>query len=102
MSKIEDEVCDEIRLRASRGLNKYGVTMEREDLDVIDWLQHAKEEALDLAVYLQRLHHEYTAMEKRLERAESLVEAYATILADLQGNPDRLIDLETGEALDTE
>jgi predicted nucleic acid-binding Zn-ribbon protein len=102
MSKIEDEVCEEIKERAKRGLAKYGTTMERTDLGITDWLQHAKEEALDLAVYLQRLHHEYERLEKQLERAESLVEAYATILVDLQGNPDRLINLETGELLDTE
>lgn len=62
MSKIEKEVCKEISLRAERGLNKYGVTMEREDLFVADWLQHALEESLDLSVYLKRLQYEYTAL----------------------------------------
>lgn len=40
--------------RAARGLQKYGVTTERTDLTREQWLQHALEEALDLAVYLQR------------------------------------------------
>lgn len=40
--------------RARTGLNKYGVTTEREDLSVEDWLVHAQEEAMDLTVYLQR------------------------------------------------
>lgn len=42
-------------IRAERGLDKYGVTTERTDLDTLQWLQHAQEEAMDLAVYLERL-----------------------------------------------
>ena len=55
MSEYEERVIAEITRRAERGLNKYGVAMERDDLSVAEWLQHAKEEALDLAVYLERL-----------------------------------------------
>ena len=55
MSKIEDTVITKIAERAEMGLSKYGVTMERDDLSRLEWLQHAQEEAMDLAVYLQRL-----------------------------------------------
>ena len=41
--------------RAARGLAKYGVTTERSDLTRRQWLQHAQEEALDSAVYLECL-----------------------------------------------
>lgn len=41
--------------RSIVGLAKYGVTTERNDLDEVAWLRHAQEEALDLAVYLERL-----------------------------------------------
>lgn len=41
--------------RSQRGLNKYGVTLERTDLKTLDWLRHAQEEAMDLAAYLQVL-----------------------------------------------
>jgi hypothetical protein len=41
--------------RMLRGLSKYGVTTERTDLTRKEWLQHAQEEALDLAVYLEKL-----------------------------------------------
>jgi len=37
------------------GIAKYGTTTARTDLSRLDWLRHAQEEALDLAVYLQRL-----------------------------------------------
>jgi hypothetical protein len=55
MSKIEDEVCKKIQGRAEVGKEKYGVTMETAPLTKIEWLIHAQEEAMDLAVYLQKL-----------------------------------------------
>ena len=55
MSKIEDNVCEKMQERAKVGLGKYGTTMEREDLTFVEWLIHAQEEAMDLAVYLERL-----------------------------------------------
>ena len=42
------------RHRAALGLNKYGVTVADSPLSRRQWLQHAYEEALDLAVYLRR------------------------------------------------
>lgn len=52
---IEDLVIRKIRERRERGINKYGVSMERDDLSLIDWLTHAQEEAMDLAVYLEKI-----------------------------------------------
>ena len=55
MSKIEDKVIKKINDRAALGKNKYNTTMERTDLTKLEWLQHAQEEAMDLAIYLQKL-----------------------------------------------
>ena len=55
MSRIEDEVCKKIKQRAEVGKSKYGVTMETAPLSRLEWLIHAQEEAMDLAVYLQKL-----------------------------------------------
>ena len=55
MSKIEDAVAKKIQDRAETGKNKYGVTMERTDLNTVEWLTHAQEEAMDLAVYLEKI-----------------------------------------------
>jgi len=55
MSKIEEEVCFKILKRSEVGKNKYGTTMERGDLNRLEWLKHAQEEAMDLCVYLQKL-----------------------------------------------
>ena len=55
MSKIEEKVITKMRERADFGEKKYGVTMEREDLTIKQWLIHAQEESMDLAIYLQKL-----------------------------------------------
>lgn len=55
MSRIEDNVCNKIKTRSEVGKKKYGVTMEEESLSRLGWLIHAQEEAMDLAVYLQKL-----------------------------------------------
>lgn len=43
----------ELISRSVVGVNKYGTTLEQNNTD--DFLQHAKEEALDLANYLTKL-----------------------------------------------
>lgn len=55
MSKVEDAVVAKIKDRAIDGLIKYQQTMERTGLSTLDWLIHAQEEAMGLAVYLERL-----------------------------------------------
>lgn len=55
MSKIEDSVITKISTRAEIGKKKYGVTMERTDLSTLYWLRHTQEEAMDTAVYLEKL-----------------------------------------------
>jgi hypothetical protein len=52
---VVERVRAELLRRAERGFATYGVTMLRDDLSLQDWLQQAKEEALDLAVYLERI-----------------------------------------------
>jgi hypothetical protein len=41
--------------RMKAGYQKYGVTTERIDIDLMGWLQHLQEELLDAAVYIERL-----------------------------------------------
>jgi hypothetical protein len=55
MSKILDQTIKDLQAREVRGLKEYGTTMDRTDLSQDEWLQHAYEEALDLALYLKKL-----------------------------------------------
>lgn len=52
--ECEDAVIEKICQRREMGRKKYGTTMERTDLSKLQWLQHAQEEAMDLAIYLER------------------------------------------------
>lgn len=55
MSNILDQTIKDLQAREVRGLKEYGTTMDRTDLSQDKWLQHAYEEALDLALYLKKL-----------------------------------------------
>ena len=59
--------------RAIVGLKKYGVTTERTDLTTREWIQHAIEEACDLAVYLQRIK---TDLDVMLEDDKSVMDIH--------------------------
>ncbi len=50
----EARVCDDITERQALGINKYGKTVEQNSASFREWLQHAYEEALDMAIYLKR------------------------------------------------
>jgi hypothetical protein len=50
-----NEICDEFISRSNHGFKKYGVTTERTDLELDQWLQHLKEELMDAVVYLHRI-----------------------------------------------
>jgi hypothetical protein len=51
---VIEAVCADLRARSAVGLRKYRVGLDRTDLALVDWLQHAYEEALDMANYLKR------------------------------------------------
>ena len=55
MSNLLDQTIKDLQAREVRGLKEYGTTMDRTDLSQDEWLQHAYEEALDLALYLKKL-----------------------------------------------
>jgi len=50
-----EAVKEKLDRRSRIGMQKYGTTTDRSTLTRLQWLQHAQEEAMDLAIYLQRL-----------------------------------------------
>lgn len=52
--RVVEAVRDDLLRRSQLGIKKYGATLERTDLTLKDWLQHAYEETLDQANYLKR------------------------------------------------
>lgn len=54
VDNVVEAVRADLLQRSQVGIKKYGVTLERTDLSLRDWLQHAYEETLDQANYLKR------------------------------------------------
>lgn len=52
--KVVLAVMADLNRRSEVGIKKYKTTLERTDLELRDWLQHAYEECLDQANYLKR------------------------------------------------
>lgn len=52
--RVIEAVRDDLLRRSQFGIAKYGTTLDRTDLKLRDWLQHAYEECLDQANYLKR------------------------------------------------
>jgi anthranilate/para-aminobenzoate synthase component II len=44
-----------LKNRSETGIRKYGTTLDRTDLTIKEWIDHSIEEALDLALYLERI-----------------------------------------------
>lgn len=51
---IVESLIEEYRERSLKGILKYGTTLEGNNLSLYKWLQHAKEEAMDMALYLHK------------------------------------------------
>jgi hypothetical protein len=51
---IVASVREDLKKRSELGIKKYNTTLDRTDLSLKDWLQHAYEETLDNALYLKR------------------------------------------------
>ena len=41
--------------RSNLGIEKYGTTLDRNDLNTNDWIQHVQEELMDAILYLEKL-----------------------------------------------
>ena len=59
LSQLDDTVVigviNKFCQRSNLGKQKYGTTLDREDLSTVDWITHAQEELMDGILYLERL-----------------------------------------------
>ena len=57
--KIQDPILLKVLAkyyeRSQRGIEKYGRTLDRDDLNLIDWLNHLQEELMDATLYIEKL-----------------------------------------------
>ena len=52
---IVESVIDQFKDRSNVGIKKYGVTLDREDLTMLEWLKHLQEELMDATLYIEKL-----------------------------------------------
>jgi hypothetical protein len=52
---IVESVITQFKQRSDVGIQKYGVTLDREDLNTLDWIKHLQEELMDAVLYLEKL-----------------------------------------------
>ncbi len=55
VDSIVRSVVQAVLQRAAVGKQKYGTTLDRTDLSVLEWIQHAQEEHMDAILYLEKL-----------------------------------------------
>ena len=55
MDSIVSAVIEKFKSRSEFGKQKYGTDLDRKDLSVLDWIQHAQEELMDGILYLEKL-----------------------------------------------
>jgi hypothetical protein len=55
---IVESVINQFKDRSKVGIAKYGVTLDREDLSTLEWIQHLQEELMDAVCYIERLKQE--------------------------------------------
>ena len=52
---IVESVLEKFKQRSEEGIKKYGVTMDRKDLNGLEWLTHLQEELMDATLYIEKL-----------------------------------------------
>ena len=61
---IVESVITQFKARSERGIDKYGVTLDRTDLSTLEWLIHLQEELMDATLYIERLKNEQIVTNK--------------------------------------
>jgi hypothetical protein len=80
--KVEDPIVLKVMAkyyeRSQAGIKKYGKTLDRDDLELTDWLTHAQEEMMDATLYLQRIKEELKDIKEEIasSKTQSVVVKY--------------------------
>lgn len=52
---IVESVITKFKERSEIGIKKYGKTLDREDLNFIEWVNHLQDELMDAILYAEKL-----------------------------------------------
>ena len=69
--KYVQAVKKKFEKRSQTGIKKYNTTLEREDLNFLDWINHLQEELMDATLYLERLKTSYAEETTKSSKAST-------------------------------
>jgi hypothetical protein len=55
LDSVVSSVLNQFTTRALMGKAKYGVDLDRNDLTLLEWIEHAKQEHMDAILYLEKI-----------------------------------------------
>lgn len=58
---VVERVVDKFVGRSDVGYEKYGVTLDKDPSEMLEWLNHIQEELMDAVLYLQKAKEKYEA-----------------------------------------
>ena len=58
VDSVVESIIEKFRERSAVGIKKYNTTLDRDDLNTDDWLNHLQEEMMDALLYIQKLRYE--------------------------------------------
>lgn len=58
VDSVVESIIEKFRERSAVGIKKYGTTLDRDDLNIDEWLNHLQEEMMDSLLYIQKLRYE--------------------------------------------
>ena len=73
---VVERVVEKFVSRSDVGYKKYGVTLEEDNSNIFQWINHLQEELMDAVLYLQKL------------KEESTVELQEALLNSIQVNEE--------------
>jgi len=55
LDSVVTSVINQFIERSAKGKAKYGVDLDRKDLSLLEWIEHAKQEHMDAILYLEKI-----------------------------------------------
>ncbi len=64
LDSIVSSIINQFTSRSLMGKAKYGVDLDRTDLTILEWIEHAKQEHMDAILYLEKIKQEVSGQGK--------------------------------------
>ena len=65
LDSVVTSIINQFTKRAQFGKAKYGTDLDRKDLSILEWIEHAKQEHMDAILYLEKIKQEIESNERQ-------------------------------------